>query len=140
MEPAVYIFPPAVETVAVSAPTEPVPPGAAIPVVIRWQRVREGWTDRPLKARVDIYNANGSRKAQADARLLNDRHVMPGQWSPTDQPLNVYRVDTEADLKPGPYELRLLVYDEETLEPLTLVDAAGNPAGQEAVIGFINIK
>ncbi|MEZ4712387.1 MAG: hypothetical protein R3A44_34675 [Caldilineaceae bacterium] len=140
LQPATYIFPPALETVAISAPTEAIQPGAAIPVVIRWQRVTEGWTDRPLKARVAIYNANGSRKAQADARLLNDRHVMPGQWGPTDQPFNVYRLNTEADLKPGPYELRLLVYDEETLEPLTLVDAAGNPAGQEAVIGIINVK
>ncbi|MCB0091642.1 MAG: hypothetical protein KDE54_27320, partial [Caldilineaceae bacterium] len=70
----------------------------------------------------------------------NDRHVMPVQWSPTDQPLNVYRLETETELKPGQYELRLLVYDEETLEPLTYVDAAGNPAGQEAVLGLISVK
>ena len=140
LQPATYRFPPAVETVAISLPAEPIKPGAAIPVVIRWQRTGETPMDRPLKARVAIYNANGSRKAQADARLLNDRHVMPVQWSPTDQPLNVYRLETETELKPGQYELRLLVYDEETLEPLTYVDAAGNPAGQEAVLGLISVK
>lgn len=139
LQPATYIFPPAVETLAISMPSEAVRPSAAIPVVIRWKRVSEGGTEQPLKARVALYNANGSRKAQADARLLNDRHLMPAQWSQGDQPLNVYRLESEEALKPGPYELRLLVYDEETLEPLTYVDVAGNPAGQEALLGLIEV-
>jgi hypothetical protein len=31
------------------------------------------------------------------------------------------------------------VYDAETLEPLTLLDAAGQPAGQEATLGAIEV-
>jgi hypothetical protein len=45
-----------------------------------------------------------------------------------------------ADLAPGAYTLRLLVYDADTLEPLTLVDAAGSPAGQEATLGTIEVE
>ena len=37
------------------------------------------------------------------------------------------------------YSLGLLVYDAETLEPLTLVDEAGNAAGVEAFIGTVEI-
>ena len=45
-----------------------------------------------------------------------------------------------SDLTPGTYSLRLFVYDADTLEPLTLVDAAGNPAGQEATLGTIEVN
>ena len=70
----------------------------------------------------------------------NDRHLMPAEWGPTDQPLNVYLLPTPAELPDGRYELRLLVYDAETLEPLTLVGEAGNPAGQEATLGMVEIR
>jgi hypothetical protein len=32
------------------------------------------------------------------------------------------------------------VYDADTLEPLSFFDAAGNPAGQEAVIGTLEVQ
>jgi hypothetical protein len=96
--------------------------------------------DRPLKARVALYDANNTRLVQADERLLNDRHLTPPQWQPGDQPLNVYMLPLPADLAPGTYILRLLVYDADTLEPLTLVDDAGNPAGQEATLGTVKIE
>ena len=76
--------------VAVSLPAAPLAPGDALPVAIRWQRVPGGAIDRPLKARVALYDADGDRLAQADERLLNDRHRAPDQWQPADQPLNVY--------------------------------------------------
>ena len=38
-------------------------------------------------------------------------------------------------LAQGEYAVRLLVYDAETLEPLSLLDAAGSPAGIEAEMG-----
>jgi mannosyltransferase len=125
--------------VAVSLPQAPLAAGAALPVAIRWQRTPGGTIDRPLKARVALYDANDARLAQADERLLNDRHRAPSQWQPPDQPLNVYLLTLPEDLAPGDYTARLLVYDADTLEPLTLVDAAGNPAGQEATLGTIRV-
>jgi len=107
--------------------------------VIQWQRVAGGTVTRPLKARVALYNEKGDRLAQSDERLLNDRHRKPDQWQPADQPLNVYLLPTPADLPAGEYLLRLLVYDEETLEPLGLVDAAGQPAGIEAELGKVQV-
>ncbi len=122
----------AAETVAVSLPTELA--GTKVPVVIRWQRVPGGQADRPLKARVALYDAQDNRLAQSDERLLNDRHLLPSQWQESDQPLNVYLLETPAPLPPGAYQVRLLVYDAETLEPLSFIDQAGNPQGIEPVL------
>jgi hypothetical protein len=133
-------FPPAVETVAVSLPTSSIKPGHGVPVVIQWRRTPSGQINRPLKARVALYDAKDARLAQSDERLLNDRHVRPDQWQAGDQPLNVYLLNTPDDLPPGLYKLRLLVYDAETLEPLSLVDDAGKPAGLEAGLGQVQIE
>ncbi len=81
----------------------------------------------------------GNRLGQDDRRLLNDRHLAPSQWGEADRPLNVYAIPTPGDLAPGAYDVRLLVYDADTLDPLELLDAAGNPAGQEVSVGTITI-
>lgn len=137
--PTVWRFPP-VQTVAASLPQEPLRPGTPLPVVIRWQRTPAGGSDRPLKARVALYDSGGARLAQADERLLNDRHLIPALWQPVDQPLNVYLLPLPEDLPPGEYEVRVLVYDADTLEPLTLVDEAGAPTGQEAPLGTVQVE
>ena len=121
----------AVETVAVSLPTTAETATTQFPVAIRWQRVPNGQADRPLKARVALYDAQEGRLAQSDERVLNDRHLMPSQWQAGDQPLNVYLLALENRLPAGEYTIRLLVYDAETLEPLTFIDEAGNPQGIE---------
>lgn len=128
--------------VEVSLPPAPVPRGRPVPVVIRWRRT--GRADpaihRPLKARVALYDAQGNRLAQDDRRILNDRHLRPGEWGQEDRPLNVYLLRPPPDLPRGSYSLRLLVYDEESLAPVELVDAAGNPAGFEAELGAVLLE
>jgi hypothetical protein len=137
-----YAFGPGVETLAVSLPDAPVQAGDALSVAVRWQRTGEeaDAIARPLKARVALYDAASARLVQADERLLNDRHRAPSEWEPSDQPLNVYSLPLPADLPPGTYTLGLLVYDADTLEPLSLLDAAGNPAGQETTLGAVEIE
>jgi hypothetical protein len=139
MRPLTVTFPPAVRTVEASLPDDPVMPGGEAPVVVRWQRYVGGEATRPLKARVALYGADGARIFQRDERLLNDRHRLPAEWSPDDRPLNVYLLDVPADLAPGLYSIGLLVYDADTLEPLGMVDSAGNPAGVEAIIGTVEV-
>lgn len=134
-----HAWPPAVEIVEASLPVEEVPAGGEAPVVLRWRRVPGGQVERGLKARVAVYDANGGRVAQSDQRLLNDRHLMPAEWGEGDQPLNVYLLALPEDIPAGVAEIRALVYDADTLEPLTLVDEAGNPAGQEALLGSIGV-
>jgi hypothetical protein len=139
MTPLRVAFPPALETVEVSLPNEAVIRGGHLPVVIRWQRQAGGEVTRPLKARVALYNAEGGRIAQIDDRLLNDRHLLPAEWTAEDRPLNVYLLDVPDDLVRGQYTIGLLVYDADTLEPLGVVDAAGNATGVEATIGTVEV-
>ena len=139
MKPMTVAFPPAVQTVEGSLPNAPVALGGDVPVVLRWQRWPAGEVTRPLKARVALYNAEGARVSQRDERLLNDRHRLPAEWSLEDRPLNVYLLDVPDDVAPGVYSIGLLVYDADTLEPLGVVDGAGNPAGVEATIGVVEV-
>jgi hypothetical protein len=132
-------FADAVQTTELAFP-DAVQGGAKLPVAIRWQRVPGGAVDRPLKARVALYDATDNRLAQADERLLNDRHRLPAEWNETEQPLNLYLLELPADLAAGSYELRLLVYDAETLAPLSYLDEAGNPAGVEVVLGVVRVE
>ena len=127
-----------VETVAVDLPAT-ARAGEPLPVVIRWQRTGDG-ADRPLKARVALYDGNEARLAQADERLLNDRHLAPALWQPGDQPLNVYLLELPPGLPPGDYVVRVLVYDAETLAPIEALDAMNNPAGIEATVGAVRVE
>lgn len=131
-------FASAVQTVEVSLPEKPVEQGMNVPVTIRWQR-EGGEVVQPLKARVALYAPDGARISQRDERLLNDRHLMPSEWALDDQPLNVYLLDVPDDLSPGVYDIGLLVYDANTLEPLEFMDEAGNASGIESVIGSVEI-
>ena len=125
-------------TESISLPSTPVTPGRPVDVVMRWRAVA-GDLARPIKVRVALYDDAGNRLAQDDRRLLNDRHLAPSQWGEADRPLNVYAISTPDDLTPGAYDVRLLAYDADTLDPLELLDAAGNPAGQEVSIGSVRI-
>jgi len=133
MQPQLHRWRHGLASVEASVPRRGVP-GEALPVVIRWQRTAQEPV-RPLKARVALYNAEDGRVVQDDRRLLNDRHLAPGEWALGAQPLNVYQLPLPQELPPGAYEVRLLLYDAETLEPVELVDEAGNPAGFEPAIG-----
>jgi hypothetical protein len=123
----------------VSLPDAPIEAGGDVPVVIRWARDDAQAIGQPLKARVALYDAAGTRIAQRDERLLNDRHLLPTEWTRDDQPLNVYLLEVPDDLAPGQYSIGLLVYDADTLEPVGVLDSAGNPAGVEATIGSLEI-
>lgn len=138
-QPVQWQFGAAVEAVAVSLPTHALPAGAKASVVIRWQRVAGGEAGRPLKARVALYDVADNRLTQADDRLLNDRHRLPPEWQATDQPLNFYTLDLPAELAPGRYTVRLLVYDADTQEALPIRDVAGTEAGIEVGLGEIEI-
>ena len=139
LQPVDIAFWASVKVVEASWPQEPLHPGDPLPVAIRWQRNLENNSgsisgevmhDEPLKARVALYDAGGARLAQADERLLNDRHRAPIQWGADDQPLNVYLLSLPADLPPGQYTLGLLVYDAETLEAVA----------EEQTLGMIEVE
>jgi mannosyltransferase len=140
LHPAFVAFQPAVQVIAASLPGKDATAGGVAPVVLRWQRIPGGLIEGKLKARVALYNEGGERVAQADHRLLNDRHLQPEEWSEIDSPLNVYLLDLPADLAPGLYELRVVVYDEITLASLGAFDPEGAFMGPEGMLGHLQIR
>mgnify|MGYP000026061654 CR=1 FL=1 len=138
---ATHVFQPAVEVIAQSLLSDPVVAGSEAPIVLRWRRIPTGFVNRELKARVSLHETNGaSILSQDDRLLLNDRHLRTPEWTLDDQPLNVYELPIPTDLAAGEYEVRLIIYDAETLEARTYFDIAGNPAGIEAKLGIVQIS
>ncbi len=101
------------ETVAVA--------GRAALVTLRWQA--NGPTARPLKVSLRLQDEGGALLAQDDRVLLNDRHLRTTSWQPGEVAFNVYSLPLSAE--PGAYTLTLVLYDEETLEPVGLLDGSG---------------
>ncbi|MBN1658479.1 MAG: glycosyltransferase family 39 protein [Anaerolineae bacterium] len=90
-------------------------------VTLRWQA--NGPTPRPLKVSLRLRDESGAALAQDDRLLLNDRHLRTPWWQPGETTLNVYTLPLPEG--PGSYTLTLVLYDEETLQPVGLLDGSG---------------
>ena len=87
----------------------------AVWLALRWQTAPELETDYSISLR--LHDAEGGRVYQKDAVLLDSRHRRTGRWAADELVDTVYYLDIPADLAPGDYELRLIVYDSATLSP-----------------------
>lgn len=67
-----------------------------------------------LSASVRLYDANGQPVAQADAGFLPPT----GTWTPGDRTRHVFALPVAATTPPGPYSLEIIVYRQDTIEPL----------------------
>ena len=96
---------------------EPLSLGAdrALWLALRWQTAPELAVDYSISLR--LHDAEGGRVYQKDAALVNSRHRRTGRWVEGEPVDTVFYLDIPADLAPGDYELRLIVYDSATLSP-----------------------
>ena len=69
-----------------------------------------------------LYDENGSRVLQKDEVLADSETRATSQWSENEPVDTWFDLETPADLAPGVYELRLVVYDVETLTPTVEID------------------
>ena len=84
-------------------------------IALRWQTAPELGIDYSISLR--LHDSEGGRAYQKDALLLDPRHRRTGRWTADELVDTVYYLDIPADLAPGDYELRLIVYDSATLNP-----------------------
>ena len=71
---------------------------------------------------VRLYDAEDVRVYQDDVTLVDLNHAQTSQWK-ADEPVdNLFHFDLPADLPPGEYELRLVVYDSGTNKPTVELD------------------
>ncbi len=84
-------------------------------LALQWQTAPDLEIDYSVSLR--LHNAEGGRVYQKDSALLDARHWRTGRWAADERVDTVFYLDIPADLAPGDYELRLVVYDSATLSP-----------------------
>ena len=81
--------------------------------VLQWQTDPGLHVDFAISLR--LYNAEGERAYQKDDILWNPVNLTPtSQWAAGEEVDSLFHLDLPADLPPGDYEFRLVVYDFET--------------------------
>ena len=88
--------------------------------VLQWQTDPGLDVDYAISLR--LYNAEGERSYQRDDILWNPvNHAPTSRWAPGEEVDSLFHLDLPADLPPGDYEFRLVVYDFETQTPTVVV-------------------
>lgn len=84
-------------------------------MAMQWQTAPELNTEYAISLR--LHDAAGGGVFQEDIVLLNPNHSRTNKWAP-DRPVETLNhIEIPANLQSGEYELRLIVYDFETLKP-----------------------
>jgi 4-amino-4-deoxy-L-arabinose transferase-like glycosyltransferase len=118
---------------------EGAPADTAVTVALRWQLERP--VEAPLRVALHLRDAEGWTWATSDDWLLDAAARPTPRW-PAGQRATTYHV---LPLSPGTpplsYTLSAAVYRvaEAQVEPLDLVDSAGNPVGQSALLGTVSL-
>ena len=89
-------------------------------VALQWQTDPSMDADYAISMR--LYSSEGALSFQRDVVLGNRDHARTSQWSAEKVVNTVYNLDFPAELLSGEYELRLIVYDTETLTPAAASD------------------
>jgi len=87
---------------------------------LRWQTRPGLETDFAVSLR--LHGEDGTLAYQNDAVLGNSNFARTSLWSAEEQVDTLFHLDILDDLPPGEYELRLIVYDTETLTPTVETD------------------
>ena len=69
-----------------------------------------------------LHNAEGAVAYQKDVGLGNTKDVPTSSWEPEEPVDTLFSVSIPTDISAGDYELRLIVYDSDTLKPTVELD------------------
>jgi len=118
------------------SPAGPLQPGGEFRLKLFWRAI--GPATGSQKVSVQSYYGNGTMVAQKDALPVCDREPTT-TWDLGETIVDIHDVPVNADAPPGRYPLYVGLYHSESGAPLPVLDAAGNPAGTQALIGEIEI-
>lgn len=114
-----------------------VAPGGDLQVALRWAAA--GPSSRDDSVFVHLRDATGETVASGDAGPTWFTPLPASRWPAPAALWDVHRVAVPADLPAGGYSLVVGWYDWQTGARLPLLDAAGNPAGDEYVLGTVTV-
>lgn len=109
----------------------------AVCLALRWQLARA--TKRAYKVVVILWDEAGRRLSSADAFLTNRWGFSTEYWTPGEEAVNYYIVPVPLGTPPLSYRLTVGVYDAATMERLSFLDEAGNPAGEDFPLGEVKL-
>jgi 4-amino-4-deoxy-L-arabinose transferase-like glycosyltransferase len=109
----------------------------AVAVTLGWELIEQ--VADPYKVVVILTDAEGRRLSSADVLLLDDAGRQTHHWTRGTGTTNFYVVPVPVGTPPLPHRLLVGVYDADTLARLPLVDAGGQPAGQDLVLGEVTL-
>ena len=89
-------------------------------VGLQWQTTPGLDTDFSISLR--LYNSDGALSFQRDAVLGNPSLARTSQWAAEEAVDTLFHLELSDDLLPGEYELRMIVYNTETLTPTVEID------------------
>ena len=84
-------------------------------MALQWRAAPELDFDYSVSLR--LHDAEGKAVYQTDQVLWNEDAEPTSQWPPDSNVATLFYLEFPSDLPPGEYELRLVVYDFETLKP-----------------------
>ena len=84
-------------------------------VALQWSTHPELGINYSISLR--LHDKGGAGVYQMDTVIWKPNHTLTGSGGPSAQFDTVFQLQLPADLLPGEYELRLVVYDSETLQP-----------------------
>lgn len=117
--------------------SSPLKPGGVFHLRLYWR------TARFLSQSYTVFNQvraeDGRIVAQLDGMPVCDLYPTD-KWDPGELIVDSYRVEIGSDTTPGTYALYSGMYLPETGERLTMLDAAGNPIGNEIRLAEIQVE
>ncbi|HIP88099.1 MAG TPA: hypothetical protein EYH27_06660 [Anaerolineales bacterium] len=111
----------------------------ALSIALRWQPIEP--TDVPLGAGLRIRGDEGWTWAAIDGWLLDSRGNPTDRWTPGREITTYHLLPLPPGTPPLTYTITLGLYhmEEGKIEPLDLVDEAGNPQGQSLGLGTVSL-
>ncbi|MXZ22646.1 MAG: hypothetical protein F4Y84_18955 [Caldilineaceae bacterium SB0665_bin_25] len=88
-------------------------------IALNWETVPDLEVDYSVSIR--LHNRAGEVVLQEDSLLWNPLHRPTSDWTPGDRIDTLFQISLPPDIAPGDYELRLVVYNAETLTPTVQV-------------------
>jgi len=107
-------------------------------VVLRWQAQQP--VARSYTVFVHLVAPDGRLVAQSDAIPTWVTPWPTDRWRPEQAVLDGHRIALPADLAAGDYELRVGLYDWQTLERLPVLDERDLPQGDYALLGKLHLS
>jgi hypothetical protein len=111
-------------------------PGQEMTVTLYWQATAP--LDADYKTFVHLRDEGNQTAAQVDAAPLQGFYPTSA-WQPGEILNDTQRLTLPGDLKPGNYRIFAGLYDAKTGQRLSVLDAAGKPAGNEVGIATVDV-